>query len=241
MKKKVEYILKVICYTLIFCFVHSSNVINYLKPNTKENEEYNKNVHLNAVDFVDFGITMIMSIINIFTSYNLNSSSLSRVYGKDSIGIESLLLHISMSIYEIFYQVLMEKKWLVLIHHLIVIIGFSSFIYYGIGQYYLNTLAIAEITNIFLVPFLLIKRNNIYLDKLFYIGLLTGVSFIFVRILLLPYMLYNTTVDMKYIPENKIIEINIGQFIILLIILISVYWFYKLCKGGIKEYRKLYG
>ena len=81
MKKHVEYLLKVICYTLFFCLIHSSNVINYLKPNTEENKIYNKNVHLNTTDFIDFGTTILISVINIFTSYKLNSSTLSRLYG----------------------------------------------------------------------------------------------------------------------------------------------------------------
>lgn len=239
MKKQIEYTLKIIIYTLLFCFIHSSNVINYLKPNTEENEIYNKNVHLNATDFIDFATTLLISIINIFTSYKLSSSSFSRLYGIDSIGIESLLVHISLSIYEIFYQILMEKKWLILIHHLIVIFGLGYFVYNNFVQYYLNTFGLAEITNLFLVPFLLMKRNKLYLNKIFYIGLGLGITFIFARILLMPYMLYKSTVDIDNVPPDMLTKYYMGQLASLIVILMSLFWFYKLCKGGIKEYKKL--
>jgi len=83
------------------------------------------------------------------------------------------------------------------------------------------------------------KRNKLFLDKIFYIGLGLCISFIFARIILMPYMLYNSTIDRTIVPPNILTKYYMAQLSILVVILMSLFWFYKLCKGGIKEYKKL--
>ncbi len=239
MKKQVEYLLKVICYTLIFCFIHSSNVINYLKPNTEENKIYNKNVHLNATDFIDFITIIVMSVINISTVYKLNTSSSSRIFGIDDLGIESLLIHTGLTIYETFYQVLFEKKWLVLVHHLLLVFGYGYYIYRNFAQYYLNSFGMTEITNLFLVPLLLMKRNNIGLNNIFYIGIGIIFSFLIYRLYLIPYLIYQSFIDINILPEDMNTNMYMGRSVGIMMLLMSLFWFYKLCNGAIKEYRKL--
>ena len=55
----------------------------------------------------------------------------------------------------------------------------------------------------------------------------------------MPYMLYKSTVDIDNVPPDMLTKYYMGQLASLIVILMSLFWFYKLCKGGIKEYKKL--
>ena len=232
-----EKIIEVLTYTMIFIFVHELNAVSYLKENNLENIEYNKNVHSNIVDIINVIMSISISIAYLITSYKTKDN---RLYGIDEMGIKVALVHIALFIYEIFYNKIDEKNVAMFIHHTLIIGIFSYSIYRQFLQFYISTGGIVEITNVFLKPLTLFKRNEIFLDKLVYPGIGLFLSFIFARLILLPYVYYILLHDSDYEKQEDIVHYNVGKCIILVIFLLSCYWFMKITRILLKEGKKIF-
>jgi hypothetical protein len=230
-----EKILELLSYTLVFMFVHEMNARSYLKENNLDNTEYNKNVHRNIVDIINIITSISISIIYFVTGYTIKDN---RLYGTNEIGMKAILIHVALFIYEIFYNIIDEKNVNMFIHHIALIGFFSYSVYKEFLQFYISAAGFAEITNMFLIPLTLFKRTNLFLDKLVYPGIGLFFSFLFARLMLLPYVYYLSYSDFDDVKEEDIYHFYAGRVALLLIIILSIYWFIKITRLLVREANK---
>lgn len=227
-----EKLIELLSYVFAFIFVHELNARSYVKENNIENTEYNKNVHRNITDVINMIVAFSVSIIYFITGYKLKDD---RLYGINELGTKAILVHVALCIYEIFYNIISEKNVNMLIHHVVLISIFSYSVYKKFIQFYISAAGFAEITNIFLIPVTMIKRNKVYLDKVAYPGIGLFLSFLFARIFLFPYIYNLSTHDIPYIKSEDTYHFNIARTMLIVIFGLSCYWFMKITKGLIKE------
>lgn len=232
-----EKLIELFSYIFVFIFVHEVNARSYVKINNEENKEYNKNIHRNITDIINVVVAFSVSIIYLITGYELKDN---RLYGTNEWGTKAALIHIALCVYEIFYNVISEKNISMLIHHLVLICTFSYSIYRKFILFYISSAGFAEITNIFLIPVTIMKRNKVYLDKLVYPGIGLFLSFLFARIFLFPYVYNLSTYDIPNIKNEDIYHFHIARTMLMLIFVLSCYWFMKITRGLIKEGLKMF-
>lgn len=232
-----EKLIELLSYVIAFIFVHELNANSYIKKNNPENKEYNKNVHRNITDIINVVVAFSVSIIYLITGYELKDN---RLYGTNEWGTKAVLIHVALCIYEIFYNVISEKNISMLIHHLVLICTFSYSIYRKFILFYISSAGFAEITNIFLIPVTIMKRNKVYLDKLVYPGIGLFLSFLFARIFLFPYVYNLSTYDIPNVKNKDIYHFHIARTMLMLIFVLSCYWFIKITRGLIKEGSKMF-
>ena len=226
-------------FTIILCLVHQVYANIYCKSSIIENKAYNKIVHQNITDFINIFIVIVISIMHLYSSLQLNTNNNSRLYGYNNIGSLALMLHISLLVYEIFYNILAEKNILMLFHHLLSSGSFLLALRNNFVTFYANLVGFAEITNLFLIPITIIKRNNVFTDKLIYPGIGLFISYLFARLILMPYSIYLGIKDIQHVKnEDKVMYLLLISSVIL-VFLLSFYWFQKIYKGLMKEYYKL--
>ncbi len=232
-----EKVIELLSYVFAFIFIHEVNARMYVKKNNEENKEYNKNVHHNITDIINIIVAFSVSIIYLITGYELKDD---RLYGTNELGIKALLIHVALCIYEIFYNIISEKNVSMLVHHWLLISMFSYSIYKEFIQFYISSAGFAEITNIFLIPITLFKRNNIFLDKLVYPGVGLFLSFIFARIFLFPYVYNLSSFDISNVKPENLYHLYVSRSMLMVIFGLSCYWFTKISKGLIKEGLKMF-
>ena len=223
--------------TTLFCAIHEIISRSYVNNSHSNNEKENFND--NIMDIINLITACLVSIMYIISSIDIGRTTKGRLYGRNKIGETGLLIHISLCIYEIMYNIIRKQNISMLIHHVLLILFFGLALYYNFIIYYASMSGIAEVTNIFLIPLNLMKRNSWHLDKIIYPGLGLFVSFLFARIILLPYVYYLSTKDISSIKEENLIQFYLSRTGLVIIFLLSCYWFYKIGKGLIKEGSKI--
>lgn len=229
--------IKILQYTLGLSIIHDLISNMYIK--NREDHEHNRRIHNNITDVINLFVATSVSVMHLYSSTILNGDAYSRVYGTTDIGKSALALHISLFIYELIYNVISERNVNMFIHHVFISWVFLSTYNNNFVLYYANIGGFAEITNIFLIPVTLIKRNEIYMDKVIYPGLGLFISFLFARISLLPYVFYLSLYDYSQINAEDRFKYRFGQSVLILVFCLSCYWFKKICSGFIKEYKKI--
>lgn len=232
-----ETIIELLSYVFAFMGVHEVNAIMYTKKNNEENKEYNKKIHHNITDIINIIVSFSVSIIYLITGYGLKDD---RLYGTNDLGIKALLIHAALCIYEIFYNIISERNISMLIHHVVLVCVFLYSIYKGFIQFYISAAGFAEITNIFLIPITLFKRNEIFLDKLVYPGIGLFISFLFARIFLFPYIYNLCNYDIGNVNPENLYHFYTARTMLMVIFGLSCYWFTKISKGLIKEGLKMF-
>lgn len=221
------YFINIANYLTYIIGLHNIAYINYPFPY----HEY-ENKQKNIIETFNIATNMVVCynfLKNIYIVNMLNDDYILITTDNSVFAIQLLSAGlIYESIY--YYLILGRKNQMVLIHHIYTVFSLLLYLYYNTLHYYLSIIALVESTNLFLSALLIGKRNN--LSDVFMlvneIGLL--ITYVLVRLLLLPYIFYVLVI--QYDPVYTITPIPYcnGLFIIALLWGMSIGWFKSLIK-----------
>ena len=231
--------------TVSILIIYTISYFLYKSYNNIEQYTFQKNIenidiiyHSLYIPILCYYCTQSIMLINYHSQYN-------RLVDYNSYGDIFLKLYISNNIIHNIVILLKsrDKKYIIsmTIHHML-----SSYSYYY-GILSNNCLYYGLLAG--LCEFTVIPLNNIHLFKLFSINnnyitklnsILLWISWIFFRIILFLYLIYQYIYDYNYIYHNmnKYHLINYTLFVIIILFILNITWFILIHKGLIKTLKK---
>ena len=235
----IEYFFNISFY-LIFLF-NFHNFLTYIYP--FRNHDF-KNKTKNIVETFNIIINSRVCYLffNEIRTYNEENYSKTETITKNTnMGIQLLL---SGLIYEtIYYYIILERKdKLVFFHHIYTIATLLQYLAYGKLHYYLCMTCLVEFTNIFLSMTYICKRNKLPFVILFINGVFLLISFTCLRMIFVPYIIYEyTKIYGDQYNFSNLLYTN-GLFILFTIWSMSVFWYKRLIEifiNDISEHNKI--
>ena len=221
----VSYFITTARYFMYFLWLHT--IVDKIYP--YPNHDF-KNKNKNIIELFNAGTNSIVCFNFVKSIIYFNNYNIDKVSGVNDTTIFSIQLLCGGLIYETFYYyvILGRKNQLVFIHHIYTIFTLFLNLYYNALHYYLCKIALVEVTNIFLSGLYIGKRNNLSHNFMLTNEVALLVSYLFLRILYLPYVFYELAIDFNYIYSIHPYPIVNGLFIIGLVWTMSIVWFQKL-------------
>jgi len=211
-------------FNYLSCIIGFHNMVYINYPFS--NHEY-ENKQKNIIETFNIATNIIVCYNFIKNIYIVNSYDNDYILVTTNNSIYGIQLLSAGLIYEsiYYYLILGRKNKMVLIHHIYTVFSLFLYLYYSTLHYYLSYIALVEVTNIFLSALLIGKRNNLSYSFMLFNEILLLVTYVLLRLMLLPYIFYSIASQYDVMYELTPIPYCNGLFIIVLLWGMSLGWF----------------
>lgn len=228
----ITYFIELANYLAYMICFHNIIYNNYPFNHTREDKHYNILESFNVITNI---IACYNIVVNIYKVNAYNENEFTYVSDNSILSIQILGAQL---IYETIYYfiVIGRKNNFVLMHHIYSTIGILFTLYYNVFHYQYSLIALTEFTNPFLSILYICKRNNINTKLLIVNDTLLMIFYIILRIMLMPYIIFQTLYNYEIMYNINLYFYIYGLFTLLVLYCMSVYWFKILCIKYSKKY-----
>lgn len=200
----------------------------------------NKASHELAQDFVSCTISIFLFLGYASATFALRESTMARLYGITSTSYWTVQTHAAYTCYELGVYIIFGKDPLMVLHHILVIIISGGIAITGRLHFYASWTGVVEGTNPCLSGVFVPKRLKVESRWVTLFGILLFFGFLVLRVLSLPCVFWSTVRDNEQAAKDPAL-VNLflfGQAVVVVLWLMSSFWFYKISQGMIKAFKK---
>ena len=198
-----------------------------------------KAAHELAQDVISFTVSIVLFVGYAVGAFMLSTTLESRTHGTSLLSYWAIQMHTGYTLYELILYTLFGKDAIMKLHHLLVLSENLGIICTGKLHFYCCWIGTVEGTNPCLSAVFVPKRLG--QDPPMVAGAMLVLGFLFLRVLSLPFVFYQSVLDYKEVTLDSsvsTVQYMLGQFAIFAVWALSVYWFYRMVVGIMKILQK---